>query len=447
MTELDENNSQDPGREQRRKRRKRNQLIAYICAFIIVAVLGVLVFFAVKGIDYIVEKQEQEQEQEELAKQESSESETETEPETVPEETTEEESTECTEEQLLEEIVQTCISEMPLEDRVAGLFVITPEQLTGVSQAVKAGDGTKEALEKYPVGGLIYFKQNIQSRDQITEMLGNTVNMCKYPVFLAVDEEGGTVARAADALGLEKTEDAVKLGESNDPAAVQEAYAKIGKYLCELGFNVDFAPVSDVLSNPDNTVIAKRSFGSDEKLVSEMVPAAVRGLEEQGVTSCLKHFPGQGNANLDTHEGLAVSERTLDELRELELKPFCAGVEAGARMIMVGHFVIPEVTGEGIPASLSKAVMTDLLRDEMGYEGVIITDALNMGAITEQYSSDQACIQALEAGADLLLMPEDFKTAYDGVLKAVQEGRITEARINESLSKIYRIKYRNAIDN
>ena len=210
---------------------------------------------------------------------------------------------------------------------------------------------------------------------------------------------------------------------------------------------MDFAPVADVLTNLDNESIAKRSFGSDAEVVAKMVSNAVTGLEEHGVTACLKHFPGQGGANADTHETLASSERTLEELRETELKPFVAGIEAGAQMIMVGHFTIPSITGEDTPASLSKEIMTELLRDEMGYEGVIITDALNMKAITEKYASDEACIAALEAGADMLLMPEDFELAYNGLLSAVQEGKISEARINDSLSKIYKIKYKNAIDN
>lgn len=443
---FDENQEPDENRELRRKRRKKNQIKVYICLILALLCIAVLGFIAVKEIsDKIAERKQIRQE---AASLEELEEETEEETETDEiEETTEEAVEEYTEEQLLDEIVQTCIADMPLEDKVAGLFVVTPEALTGVETAVKAGNSTKEALLQYPVGGLIYFKKNIQSREQIANMLGTTVSMSKYPVFLAVDEEGGTVARAADALGLEKTKDAIELGKEGNPETVREAYQKIGKYLCELGFNVNFAPVADVLSNPENTVIEKRAFGTGEETVSRMVSAAVDALEEEGITSCLKHFPGQGNGNLDTHETLATSNRTLDELRELELKPFQAGIEAGAQMVMVGHFAVPEVTGEGVPASLSKEIMTDLLRDEMGFEGVIITDALNMGAISEKHDSTEACIQALEAGADLLLMPEDFKMAYEGVLQAVKDGKISEARIDDSLTRIYRIKYKNAIDN
>lgn len=447
MSGMNYEQENDDKREYRRKRRKKNQLIAYICVLVALVLIGVGIFFAVTAVSSALKQREMERKAEEQASLEVVTEMSEEETETVPEETTTEEVVEYTNEELLDEIVQTCISEMPLEDRVAGLFFITPEALTGVDTVIKAGDGTKEALAKYAVGGLIYFKQNIKSKDQITEMLGNTVAMSKYPIFLAVDEEGGSVARVADALNLEKVKDASVLGEALDEVAVKDSYAKIGAYLCEYGFNLDFAPVADVLTNPDNESIAKRSFGSDAEVVAKMVSNAVAGLEEHGVTACLKHFPGQGGANADTHETLASSERTLEELRETELKPFVAGIEAGAQMIMVGHFTIPSITGEDTPASLSKEIMTELLRDEMGYEGVIITDALNMKAITEKYASDEACIAALEAGADMLLMPEDFELAYNGLLSAVQEGKISEARINDSLSKIYKIKYKNAIDN
>jgi len=327
------------------------------------------------------------------------------------------------------------------------LFIISPEQLTGVDRAVKAGDGTKEALEKFPVGGLVYFKQNIQSKEQITEMLANTVSMSKYPIFLAVDEEGDSVARVADTLKLDKVDSAAEIGAAGDSNNAYETYKKIGSYLCEYGFNLNFAPVADVLTNPDNDTLAKRSFGEDAEVVSSMVAASVKGLEETGVTACMKHFPGQGNADGDTHDGLTATDRTLEEIRATELQPFAAGMEAGAQMIMVGHIAVPSITEDNTPASLSKKVITDILREEMGYNGVVITDALNMSSITEYYDPAQAAIMALKAGADMILMPEDFETAYEGVLAAVQDGTISEARINDSLKRVYRIKYKSTIDN
>ena len=442
--------SEEDKREFRRKRRVRNQVLAYVSLALVLLLVTVAGFFAIKaGSAAIAKKEQQKLEEEALAQATEAmtqTSEAESEPETVSEEeiTTVEE---YTDEELLDEIVDACILEMPLEDKVAGLFIVTPEALTGVGKVVKAGDGTKEALEKYPVGGLIYFKQNIQSKEQITEMLANTVSMSKYPIFLAVDEEGAGVARVADALGLKKVDSAAEIGESGDANNAYNTYKEIGTYLAEYGFNLNFAPVADVLTNSENDAIGERSFGSDPAIVSSMVASSVTALEEVGVTACMKHFPGQGDADGDTHEGIASSDRTLEEIKETELKPFAAGMEAGAQMIMVGHFTIPAIDEDNTPASLSKKVITDLLREEMGYNGVVITDALNMSAISEYYDSAQACVMAFKAGADMVLMPEDFEAAYEGVLAAVKDGTISEARINDSLRRVYRIKYKGTIDN
>lgn len=440
-------------REYRRRRRIRNQILAYVSLVLILAVVSVGGYFGIKALSGVVEeKQQQEQMEEALAAAQQTEEQV-TEVSDVPEEATEameetiaETVEEYTEEDLLNEVVESCISEMSLEDKVAGLFIVTPEALTGVDKAVKAGDGTKEALGKYPVGGLIYFKQNIQSKDQITEMLANTTAMSKYPIFLAVDEEGDSVARVADALKLDKIDSAASLGESGNPDNAYEAYKTVGSYLMEYGFNLNFAPVADVLTNPDNDAIGKRSFGSDADIVSSMVASSVKGLEETGVTACIKHFPGQGDADGDTHDGLATTERTIEQLRETELKPFAAGIEAGTQMIMVGHIAVPSITGDNTPASLSKDVVTDILREEMGYNGVVITDALNMSAVSEYYDSAQAAVMAFKAGADMVLMPEDFEAAYEGVLAAVADGTISEARINDSLARVYKIKYKETVD-
>lgn len=446
MSDLEFQNEEDK-RELRRKRRIRNQVLAYTTLVLLLLIVSVAGFFAIKAGSAVMAEKEQQRLEEEISAQATIEEMTQTsEIETIiEEETTTVE--EYTDEELLDEIVDTCILEMSLEDKVAGLFIVTPEALTGVDKAVRAGNGTKEALEKYPVGGLIYFKQNIQSKDQITEMLANTVSMSKYPIFLAVDEEGAKVARVADALGLEKVYSAADMGTTGDANNAYNTYKEIGTYLTEYGFNLNFAPVADVLTNPDNDAIGERSFGSDPAVVSSMVASSVTALEEVGVTACIKHFPGQGDADGDTHKGLASSDRTLEEIKETELKPFAAGMEAGAQMIMVGHFTVPAIDEDNTPASLSKKVITDLLREEMGYNGVVITDAMDMSAISEYYDSSQACIMAFKAGADMVLMPEDFEAAYEGVLAAVKDGTISEARINDSLRRVYRIKYKGTIDN
>ena len=266
----------------------------------------------------------------------------------------------------------------------------------------------------------------------------------KYPLFIAVDEEGGSVARVADA-GIGQTVDSAQaIGQSGDANIAYQAGATIGTYLSQLGFNLDFAPVAD-LANVENSVMASRSYGSDPAVVSGFVTSMMQGLEEQNVTACLKHFPGIGSSTQDTHDGLASTDRSAEDFRANEFAVFQAGIDAGANMIMVGHMAAPSLTGDNTPCSLSSSVVTDILRTELNFEGVIITDALNMSAVSEYYSSDEAAVLALRAGCDMLLMPEDFETAYNGVLQAVQDGTISEERINDSLRRIYRIKYADRV--
>ncbi|MCD8364627.1 MAG: N-acetylmuramoyl-L-alanine amidase, partial [Clostridiales bacterium] len=346
----------------------------------------------------------------------------------------------------LEEKVAAKLEKLTLEEKIAQMFVVTPEALTGVSTAVQAGSTTQAAIEAYPVGGIIYMADNLQTPSQTTQMLENTMAYSQeavgLPIFLSIDEEGGSVARVASnsAFGVTDVGDMCDIGASGDTEAAYEAGKTIGSYLSELGFNLDFAPVADVLTNSENQVVKKRSFGSDADLVSEMVEREVTGLEEEGVIACIKHFPGHGATGGDTHESSVAAYRTLEELYESELVPFADQIEAGISFIMVGHFSLPEVTGDDTPCSLSSAIVTDLLREEMGYDGIVITDALNMSAVSDMYSSAQAAVRAVEAGVDMLLMPEDFHSAYNGLLDAVESGEISEERIDESVTRILSVK-------
>lgn len=361
-------------------------------------------------------------------------------------EDTEETATEYTSEDALNDMIEDMIAGMTLEQKAAGLFFVTPEQLTGVGQAVQAGEGTKEALAKYPVGGLIYFSQNIQSEEQLKEMLSNTASYSMYPLFLGVDEEGGRVSRLSDALKLENVDPMAEIGAGGEEQAAQQAYEKIGTRLSEYGFNVDFAPVADVLTNAENTSIGDRAFSSDAETVGRMTAASVTGLQQTGVSACIKHFPGHGDTAADSHSGAAQTDRTREEMEAEEFVPFRSGIEAGTDLVMVGHISAPELTGgDNIPSSLSETVITGILRGELGYDGIIITDALNMGAITEYYEPDVAAIMALKAGADMVLMPEDFVQAYEGVLAALQDGTISQERADDSLRRIYRVKLRGRV--
>ncbi len=423
----------------RHKRRVRNQIIAYTSLAVMIAAIVAGGIFAAKYIT----KWMKDRKPEEMAEAPSTEASQPEEPVTISEP---EPSTEQEEVNWLDEMVDACIAEMPLPDKVAGLFVITPEELTGVGTAIKAGDGTKDALGTHAVGGLIYFSKNIQSEAQLTEMLANTVLFSKYPLFLAVDEEGGKVSRVADSgIEVEKVGAMAEIGATGDPQNAYHAGTTIGAYLKRLGFNLDFAPVADVLTNGDNQTIGDRAFGTDGAVVAQMASSFVTGLEEGGVSSCLKHFPGLGDTTEDTHDGMVVTERTKEEFQAVEFPVFQAGIDAGADFVMVSHVSVPGLTGDNTPASLSPAVI-GILRNDLGFDGIIITDALNMTAITDYYTADEAAVKAIQSGADMLLMPESFETAYNGLLQAVENGTISEERINESLRRIYRVKYADRME-
>lgn len=347
----------------------------------------------------------------------------------------------------VEEQAAQLVSQMTLEDKIAQMFVITPNALTGYASGVTAaGDTTKEAYQSRPVGGIVYMADNLTDPEQTTTMLSNMQEIARertgLPVFLCVDEEGGSVARIAgnDAFGVTDVGNMSDIGASGDVQNAYNAGSTIGSYLAALGFNVDFAPVADVLTNPDNQVIGQRSFGSDAQTVAGMVTSELQGLSAAGVYGMVKHFPGHGGTSGDSHDGAVSTDKTLEELMAEELVPFQSAIDGGVNFVMVGHISAPNVTGDNAPATLSKVLITDVLRGQMGYNGIVITDAMNMEAITGFYNSDKAAVLAVTAGADMILMPADYNTAYTGILNAVNDGTITEERINESVTRIVKAK-------
>lgn len=364
----------------------------------------------------------------------------------VTEEVTEQPQTEVQTDPVEEQAAQL-VSQMTLEDKIAQMFVITPNALTGYASGVTAaGDTTKEAYQSRPVGGIVYMADNLTDPEQTTTMLSNMQEIARertgLPVFLCVDEEGGSVARIAgnDAFGVTDVGNMSDIGASGDVQNAYNAGSTIGSYLAALGFNVDFAPVADVLTNPDNQVIGQRSFGSDAQTVAGMVTSELQGLSAAGVYGMVKHFPGHGSTSGDSHDGAVSTDKTLEELMAEELVPFQSAIDGGVNFVMVGHISAPNVTGDNAPATLSKVLITDVLRGQMGYNGIVITDAMNMEAITGFYNSDKAAVLAVTAGADMILMPADYNTAYTGILNAVNDGTITEERINESVTRIVKAK-------
>lgn len=339
------------------------------------------------------------------------------------------------------------IGAMTLEQKVAQLFIVTPEALVeGVSQVTQAGDMTREGVAAHPVGGIVYFAQNLLGPEQTTAMLANVkqfyADSGNAAPFVAVDEEGGTVVRVAgnEAFAVQDVGDASALGNAGDTEAAKRAAEQIADYLVPLGFNLDFAPVADVVDPLRSDTMGLRSFSSDAAVVADMVRAEVEGFRGKKMLCCAKHFPGIGSAAGDSHEGAITVEKTSDELETADLVPFRAAIEAHVPMIMVGHVSLPNMVGDATPAPLSPVVVQDLLRDTLGYTGIVVTDSLSMGAITDYYTPAKAAVAALKAGCDIPLMPERFDEAYQGVLDAVRTGELTETRIDESLVRILSAK-------
>ena len=351
--------------------------------------------------------------------------------------------TEPTQEQKLDEMInEAVINVMPLEDKVAGLFIVTPESITNVSAAVMAGEGTQKALSQYAVGGLIYFEKNILSEDQFREMISNTQLYTRYPLFLAVDEEGGRVSRLSNQGIGTKVDAAAVIGQNGADRAYQTGVT-MGSNLSGIGLNLNLAPVADIRIG-ENSYMGDRTYGTDPQAVGSVVAGVVQGIQSQGVSACLKHFPGMGSTVQDPHNEIAGTDRTEAQFRAEEFPVFQTGIDSGVKMVMISNISAPALSGDDLPCVFSEAVI-GILRNEMGFEGVVISDAMNMSAVSDYYDSAEASIMAIKAGCDMILMPEDFAEAYNGVLEAVRNGTISEERINDSLRRIYRIKYANKI--
>ena len=340
---------------------------------------------------------------------------------------------------------------MTLEEKVGQLFMVTPgtlglpqikapmealsqEQLTQMENAIR------EIFAKYPVGGIVQFAADLYSPEQITAYNALLQRAAEIPLFLGIDEEGGTVARLANhsAFDLPQYQSAGAVGASGNPEDALEMGQTIGAYLGEYGFNMDFAPVADVNTNPNNPVIGNRAFSSHCNVAGQMAKAMAEGLEEQGIVPVFKHFPGHGDTAQDSHEEVAYSHKTLEELQACEFIPFSGLTEN--QCVMVGHIALPEVTGDMTPATLSSEIVTGLWREKLGFRGLILTDSMVMEAITDNYSSAEASLLALEAGCQIILQPADFPSAFAGVVEAVEAGDFPEEQLNAVVLQILRFK-------
>ena len=261
-----------------------------------------------------------------------------------------------------EKLASDTLASMTLEEKLWQLFFVTPESLTGYPKVTEAGPATEEAIGLKPVGGLIYFAQNLEDHDQVVQMLTGVQGFSRIPLFLGVDEEGGTVSRVGsnEALGGTNVGRMQSYGEAGDPASLYNAMNTVAKMLTGLGFNLDFAPVADVSGGRTDNVIGSRSFGTDPELCASMVSVALSGLQDNGIVSCLKHFPGYGSAVTDDHYGTSTLSKTLEELESCDFLPFASGIESGAAFVMVSHLSVPEVTGDETPGDLSSKIVSEL---------------------------------------------------------------------------------------
>lgn len=346
--------------------------------------------------------------------------------------------------------VEAKLTTMTLREKVGQLFWVRPETLDfSLNPEKKTLTQTmRQNLEQYPVGGIAVFKKNIQDENQLSSLIADFQSASKIPMIVAVDEEGGAVARLAnhEAFSLPKYTSARDIGKTGEPEQARQMGRTIGGYLRFYGFNLDFAPVADVDSNPANPVIGRRAYSTDAQQTVQMVAAAVEGFHEAGMLCTVKHFPGHGDTGQDSHYGTATSYKTWEEMKAMEMLPFEAGIAAGADVVMTAHITTPNATTDGLPASLSYTMITERLRGELGFQGVIVTDALEMNAIKNHFTPAESAVAALRAGVDVLLMPSDLRAAFDGVVQAVEVGTLSEERLNESVRRILTLKQKAGLD-
>ena len=335
-----------------------------------------------------------------------------------------------------EEWIDDTLDNLSLEEKIGQMLMVS-DYSTSMTDELLAN------FNEVKPGGFILFGENIKSYEQTTSLIKDIKNTSNIPLFISIDQEGGRVQR------IKKLPDATvsiippmyNLGLTNDTNLAYEVGKVIGEELRVFDINMDFAPVLDIYSNPKNTVIGNRSFGTTAEIVSNMGISLAKGLENTGIIPVYKHFPGHGDTLEDSHTTLPIINKTKEELMDMELKPFIEAIENDAKIIMVSHLAVPKITGNNTPATLSKEIITDLLKEELGFDGIVITDALNMKALTNEYTEEEIYINAINAGVDILLMP-DFDIETINIIKqAITSAEISEEQIDKSVSKILDLKY------
>lgn len=334
-------------------------------------------------------------------------------------------------EKTLDEKVEAELQKMTLDQKIAQLLIVEAPART-------INNELSQQMSTAPYGGFILMSDAYGTLAETRDFVRKLREASAYPLIISTDQEGGTVQRINNISSPKATTIpfAADMASKDDANLVKEIGGVVGKELSAIGINLDFAPVQDVNSNPSNPVIGRRSFSNDPNEVAEYSLAFANGLAESHVTPVYKHFPGHGDTETDSHKTLPIVNRARAELDALELVPFKKAIESGAEMIMVAHIALPQITGDNTPATMSHKITTELLREELGFEGLIITDGVNMGALTKNYPAEEIYYRVVEAGADLVLMPENPQLAMSSI-----KAHISESRIDESVRRILRYKY------
>lgn len=328
------------------------------------------------------------------------------------------------------------IKKMTIDEKIGQMILVGIE-------GYDLNENTKSLVQKSKVGGVILFANNVQETNQLLKLLNalkseNLQN--KIPLFLSVDEEGGRVTRMP--AEFEKFPTNKAIGKINDETLSYKIGGAIAYEIGSLGFNMDFAPVLDVNSNPNNPVIGNRSFGSNVSIVSNLGIQTMKGIQSQNIIPVVKHFPGHGDTSVDSHMGLPSVNNDLKRLESFELKPFAEAIKNNADAVMIAHILLPKIDNEN-PSSMSKIIITDILRGNLNFKGVIITDDMTMGAITKNYDISEAAIKSVKAGTDIVLVCHgyDNEIAVINALKnSVSKGELSQKRIDESVYRILMLK-------
>lgn len=336
---------------------------------------------------------------------------------------------------------QALLDGMTTHEKICQLLIVQPEVLTGGSTVTGMTDELTAALRAYPVGGVLLSAQNMTSGEQLAALTAALSNGGKTAPLISVDEEGGRVARLMNTVGTTKLGSMYSYRAQGTQGAHDNAQT-IARDIAAYGFNTDFAPVADVWTNKRSNAIGDRAYSDDYDEAAELVAAAVKGFHDGGVICCLKHFPGHGSTKTDSHDGAATVDKTLPQLRQEDLKPFMSGIAAGADMVMVGHLTVP--TMDDAPASLSHKIVTNLLRYDLGFRGVIVTDGLQMQALA-QYTDGEKAVLALAAGNDMLLEISDVPGTVAAIEKALADGTLTQAALDQSVLRILQLKLAHGI--